>query len=122
MTQAELAAAIGMTGTSIGLMERGDAPIEQRTELAAHKAFNDRLTGPYAFSVEPATAVGGWSVVFRHYRWRNGSGHHQSILYGYFKRQRDAERWAKALEDAENPRMQRRLTEAVDAAVAAAAK
>lgn len=34
MTQAELAEAIGMTGTSIGLMERGAAPIEKRTELA----------------------------------------------------------------------------------------
>lgn len=33
MTQAEMAEAIGMTATSIGLMERG-APIEKRTALA----------------------------------------------------------------------------------------
>lgn len=34
LTQAELGEAIGMTGTSIGLMERGAAPIEKRTALA----------------------------------------------------------------------------------------
>jgi len=35
MTQAEMADAIGMTATSIGLMERGVAPIEKRTIQAA---------------------------------------------------------------------------------------
>lgn len=34
LTQAELAEAIGMTATSIGLMERGAAPIEKRTAMA----------------------------------------------------------------------------------------
>lgn len=34
MTQAELANAIGLTGTYIGLMERGEKPIERRTEQA----------------------------------------------------------------------------------------
>lgn len=33
-TQAELAKAIGMARESIGQMERGQAPIEKRTELA----------------------------------------------------------------------------------------
>ncbi|MDP1026411.1 helix-turn-helix transcriptional regulator [Sphingomonas sp. KR1UV-12] len=35
MTQEAFAAAIGMTRVSIGLMERGKAPIERRTALAA---------------------------------------------------------------------------------------
>lgn len=35
MTQAEFAEAMGLTGTFIGLMERGEKPIEKRTELAA---------------------------------------------------------------------------------------
>lgn len=34
MTQAELADAIGMTRETVGLMERDQAPIEKRTELA----------------------------------------------------------------------------------------
>jgi DNA-binding XRE family transcriptional regulator len=34
MTQGELGLVIGMSGTSIGLMERGAAPIERRTEMA----------------------------------------------------------------------------------------
>jgi len=34
MSQAELAEAIGMSRVTIGLMERGEAPIEKRTELA----------------------------------------------------------------------------------------
>lgn len=34
LTQAGLADAIGMTRVSVGLMERGQAPIEKRTELA----------------------------------------------------------------------------------------
>lgn len=34
MTQGELGEAIGMSRESIGLMERGQAPIERRTELA----------------------------------------------------------------------------------------
>ncbi len=35
MTQAEFAGAMGLTGTFMGLMERGEKPIEKRTELAA---------------------------------------------------------------------------------------
>lgn len=35
MTQAEFAAALGLTGTFIGMMERGEKAIEKRTELAA---------------------------------------------------------------------------------------
>jgi DNA-binding XRE family transcriptional regulator len=33
-SQAELGDAIGLSRVTIGLMERGDAPIEKRTELA----------------------------------------------------------------------------------------
>jgi DNA-binding transcriptional regulator YiaG len=35
MSQAEFAEALDMTGTFIGLMERGERPIERRTEMAA---------------------------------------------------------------------------------------
>lgn len=42
-TQGELAAAIGMTGTSVGLMERGAAPIERRTELAVRWACEPQV-------------------------------------------------------------------------------
>lgn len=34
LTQAELAQALGLTQTFIGLMERGEKAIERRTELA----------------------------------------------------------------------------------------
>ena len=34
LSQAELAEAIGMSRVTVGLMERGEAPIEKRTELA----------------------------------------------------------------------------------------
>lgn len=34
MTQEQLAIAIGMSRVSVGLMERGQAPIERRTALA----------------------------------------------------------------------------------------
>lgn len=43
MTQAELADAIGMTGTSIGLMERGAAAIEKRTELAVRYVVERKM-------------------------------------------------------------------------------
>ncbi|MGK6324646.1 helix-turn-helix transcriptional regulator [Sphingomonas sp. DT-51] len=39
LTQDQLAAAIGMSRVSIGLMERGQAPIERRTELAVRYLF-----------------------------------------------------------------------------------
>ena len=39
MSQAELGAAIGMSRVTIGLMERGEAPIEKRTELAVRYVF-----------------------------------------------------------------------------------
>jgi transcriptional regulator with XRE-family HTH domain len=35
MTQVEFAEAMGVTSTFVGMMERGDKPIERRTELAA---------------------------------------------------------------------------------------
>lgn len=35
MTQGAFAAALGLTGTFIGLMERGERPIERRTAFAA---------------------------------------------------------------------------------------
>lgn len=34
MTQAQLGKEIGLSRECVGLMERGDAPIERRTELA----------------------------------------------------------------------------------------
>jgi len=34
LSQAELAELIGMSRVTVGLMERGEAPIEKRTELA----------------------------------------------------------------------------------------
>ena len=34
LSQAELAELIGMSRVKVGLMERGEAPIEKRTELA----------------------------------------------------------------------------------------
>jgi len=41
MTQAEMAEALGMTQTYVSMMERGDAPIERRTELAAFNILNN---------------------------------------------------------------------------------
>ncbi|QEH80815.1 helix-turn-helix domain-containing protein [Sphingomonas sp. C8-2] len=42
LSQAELGDEIGMARETIGLMERGDAPIERRTELAVLYAIADR--------------------------------------------------------------------------------
>ena len=41
MSQAELGAAIGMSQKFIGMMERGDAAIEKRTELAVRYVVQD---------------------------------------------------------------------------------
>ena len=51
MTQGEFAEALGLTPTFIGMMERGDRPIEKRTELAARQLYNERLP-----------LYGGWDV------------------------------------------------------------
>jgi DNA-binding XRE family transcriptional regulator len=42
MTQEEFGKALGLTSTFIGMMERGEKPIEDRTALAARQLFNDR--------------------------------------------------------------------------------
>jgi DNA-binding XRE family transcriptional regulator len=42
MTQGEFADAIGVTPTFVGMMERGDKPIEKRTALAARQLYNER--------------------------------------------------------------------------------
>jgi DNA-binding XRE family transcriptional regulator len=42
MTQHELAEALGLTPQFIGMMERGEKPIEQRTALAVRQIFNER--------------------------------------------------------------------------------
>ena len=42
MSQAELGDAIGMSRITVGLMERGDAPIEKRTELAVRYVVERR--------------------------------------------------------------------------------
>lgn len=53
LTQSELAEAIGMTATSVGLMERGAAPIEKRTALAIRHLFNERSRLYSNHTVEP---------------------------------------------------------------------
>lgn len=40
MTQQELAEALGLTPQFIGMMERGEKPIEQRTALAVRQIYN----------------------------------------------------------------------------------
>lgn len=40
--QQSMADALGLTATFIGLMERGEKPIEPRTEMAARQLLNDR--------------------------------------------------------------------------------
>ena len=42
MTQEEFGQALGLTSTFIGMMERGEKPIEGRTALAAQQLFNER--------------------------------------------------------------------------------
>lgn len=42
MSQSEFADALDMTGTFVGMMERGDRPIEHRTALAARQLLNER--------------------------------------------------------------------------------
>ena len=42
MSQAELAEALGLSGTFVGLMERDDRAIEDRTALAVRQLFNER--------------------------------------------------------------------------------
>lgn len=42
MTQHELAEALGLTPQFIGMMERGEKPIELRTVLAVRQIFNER--------------------------------------------------------------------------------
>lgn len=43
--QHEMATELGMTTTFIGMMERGERPIEARTALAARQLFNEDLVG-----------------------------------------------------------------------------
>ncbi len=42
MTQEEFGKALGLTPTFIGMMERGEKSIEDRTKLAARQLFNER--------------------------------------------------------------------------------
>lgn len=42
MSQEQFAAELGMTQKFVGMMERGDAAIERRTELAARQLHNER--------------------------------------------------------------------------------
>lgn len=49
LTQGELAQRLGLTPQFIGMMERGDKPIEQRTALAVRQVYNEetRLYGSH---------------------------------------------------------------------------
>jgi len=119
MTQGQMAEALGLTGTFVGMMERGDKPIEKRTALAVQQLAAEAVedVSEHGFHVAPATAVGGWNVIFTHQGWKGMWGGRQVVLYGHYADVRHAERWASALERARRPRMQRRLNEIVTAAI-----
>ena len=122
LTQGQLAAKLGLTGTFIGLMERGEKSIGPRTILALQALLDakDEEVDEHGFTVRYADRVDGWNVIFTHAGWRGMWGKREVILYGHFRQQRHAVRWAEALERAARPRMQRNLHRIVGALVAAA--
>lgn len=65
MTQAEVAEALGMTQTYVGLMERGEAPIEKRTERMIQEILRARIDVSFSAALEK------WVVsILRHERNR----------------------------------------------------
>lgn len=52
-TQDQMAEAIGMSRVAIGLMERGNAPIEKRTELAVRYAVMQALEFAKGVTINP---------------------------------------------------------------------
>lgn len=98
LSQKELADAIGMSRKSVGEMERGDAPIEQRTAMATRLLY-DR----YDVQRVEAGEHAGWYMVVRRTLQNTGrpdaiaSLHGSTVLYGLFRRRDHAYRWINAL-------------------------
>jgi transcriptional regulator with XRE-family HTH domain len=124
MTQGQLAAALGFSQGFIGEMERDEKAIEPRTVLALRglRAEREEDVTEHGFHIAYADRVDGWNVIFTHDGWRGVFGKRELVLYGHFKSKRHAERWARALEKAADPRPQRKIhrivTEAVEASSA----
>lgn len=101
LSQQELADAIGMSRKAVGEMERGDAPIEQRTAMATRLLY-DR----YDVQRVEAGEHSGWYMVIRRTLQDTGrpgaiaSLHGSSVLYGLFRRRDHAYRWVNALRSA----------------------
>lgn len=100
MTQQAFGEAIGVSRVTVGLMERGEAPIEKRTVSAVRYAT-------VKFKVVAGDTPGVWIVrgakLSREGRTTVGS----VMLYGWFRRYEHAYRWAAALAMAKRPRCHR---------------
>jgi Predicted transcriptional regulators len=113
MSQAEFAERIGVSRVLVGQMERGDAPITDRTSTAVEMLLAKIKIISDVFSVRE-NPQGGYVVVrgtqFEHDHptamyW----GQSRLLLYGVFSRRDHAYRWATALKTSDSPRNTRRL-------------
>lgn len=108
-TQGELAEAIGLTSTYVGMMERGVAPIEPRTAAATRYLLDQFWVG--------RAKDGRWFVARRTMRELPSDVamsylHSELMLYGIFPRRDQAYRWAFALRQSARPRNTRSLLRA----------
>lgn len=121
LSQAEFAARLGLSRVFVGMMERGDKPIGERTVMAARAILkNERLVDD-SFSVLPAKD-GSYLVARRTERERfdtEAMYHGQSslIAYGKFNRRDHAYRWASALHVSPDPRAARGFARMREAAI-----
>lgn len=123
LSQQGLANELGVSRKFVNEMENG-APIDRRTELAVHTLARQMKLISDVIWVE--NSVRGTFIVIRRTMKeleRHNAlywGHSETLLYGEFDRRKDAERWARALRQSDNPRGTRKLLRARAAEIAEA--
>jgi transcriptional regulator with XRE-family HTH domain len=106
LSQAELADAVGLTSTYVGMMEREQKAIEPRTEAAA-RFLLDRFwvgqakDGRYTVARKTVRELPHDTAMFYSLS--------ELMLYGVFGRRDHAYRWAAALRQSKSPRNTRKL-------------
>lgn len=114
LTQAGLAAALGLSRKHIVALEGGSAAVDRRTELAVAALAAQRGT-VIEDRFDVGVSVSGTFYVSRRtvrkvphptaMLWTNS----ELVLYGEFDRALHAHRWRKALTRSDNPRNTRKL-------------
>lgn len=121
LSQQGLAAHLGVSRKFVNEMENG-VPIDARTELAVQSLARKVKLISDLYWIDDS--IRGTHIVIRRTEREHDRpnalywGHSETMLYGEFSRRKDAERWARALRQSDNPRGTRKLLRARAAEIA----